>query len=186
MLSLFAAAPFWCATVSVHLYHYEVIIPQPALPTDRMASEGSAGGGISSGGDGLHSRDDLYSQAQYGIFVSLPGYGNASLLEVNEVGTDAWQALQDFGLPLGEFDSVEIHGRVTNLNNPGILLLYPPSECLGDFTRDGQVTALDGMPFAQAYASCHINADLTGDGRVDVYDQIMFFHLMSTHCIPAW
>ncbi|MEX0877173.1 MAG: hypothetical protein WD114_06910 [Phycisphaerales bacterium] len=188
MLSLFAAAPLWCALSSVHVYQDEAIFPQDDLSAEyQMSTEGTADGGAYPGEMDLPAIDNLGTQAQEWIFVSLPGYGNASLHEANDVGSAAWHALQDLGMSLSDFDLVEMHGRFTNSTNSGILLLIPPSSCLGDYTNDGLVNAMDGMLFAQAYVAGDLIADLTGNGRIDVYDQVIFFHLVSIpHCVPAW
>jgi len=136
--------------------------------------------------DGLVVRTSGDGHVEDRIFVSIPGFGNATLVEATTVGGAAWQVIQDLGLSLSSFYSVSIHTPFSS-HGEGILMLMPPESCLGDFNGDGRLTASDASLFAQAYQAGDPSADLNRNGNIDAFDQMIFFQLLTTGtCVVAW
>lgn len=132
------------------------------------------------------SIDDLVGYEESWIYVSVPEYGNFLLREVLEVGTRGWYAVESFGVPIEQY--VPAYAFTTNptRTNNGVVILIPEPHCLGDFNNDGVVNAADITLFTMAYIAGDLSADLTGNGILDIFDQILFIQLATMGCVNSY
>lgn len=120
------------------------------------------------------------------LFVQIPRFGVAPLQEVLEEGSPANLAWRTIGQPIQSYRPVAMHAPIPNENNGAVMVLILPDFCLGDFNGDGRVNMHDVSLFMTAYLNMDPAADLTRDSRVDVRDQILFFHLLTIPCVDGW
>lgn len=130
--------------------------------------------------------DEFDSRPESWVYIRLPRFGIASLQDVVTVGTPAHDAWLNIGEPLEAYEPIAIFTDTANNNNGAITMLMLPERCLGDFDGDGSVGWSDALLFTQFFLNGHQAADLTGDGFVDIRDQILFLHLATVPCVDAW
>lgn len=140
------------------------------------------------GSDGNNNADaDAPGERQESwIFVQIPRYGLASLQSVLEDGSPANLAWQAIGQPIELYQPVPMLAPTANENNGAISVLMLPERCLGDFDWDGSVGWNDAVLFTQIFLNGHDAADLSGDGVLDIRDQILFLHLSTVPCVDGW
>lgn len=131
-------------------------------------------------------RDLMRERQEQWLYVSLPTFGNFTLQEVLEEGTEGWQAFQTIGKPLDEFEPVPMHAPIASTSNNAIVVYMLPEHCLGDFNDDGSVDAQDSPYFMAAYMRLDLAADLNRNGFVEVFDQLTFVQLLTVGCVTAW
>jgi len=119
------------------------------------------------------------------MYISIPDAGTFPLREVLQAGTSGWEAFVDYGQPLEAYEPVSIFTVQTRPNSNGVIVLMPIVHCLGDFNDDDVVNAADITPFIQAFLHGEPEADLTGDGILDVQDQFLFLELASMGCVTG-
>lgn len=144
--------------------------------------------GRSSGAEDVEyqfSVDDFEDYIDSWIYVSVPGVGNYSLREVLEEGTPGWDAVASFGVPIDQYQPAYAFSTNPTRSNNGIVILIPEAQCLGDFNDDGVVNAADISLFLAAYVAGDLSADLTGNGYVDIFDQLLFLQLATMGCVSA-
>ena len=134
-------------------------------------------------GDELFTADDLEVFSELWAYIYLPEAGLYPLGDLNDVESSGWAAFMSYGLPISSFEPVNMVATNPTRTNSGLLVLMPVVICIGDFDGDGDVNAGDILLFAQAYVDGDLSADLTGDGVIDIWDQIFFLQLVSAGCI---
>jgi len=117
---------------------------------------------------------DTEERQEQWIFVSVTDFGVAPLQEVLREGSDANRAWLRVGKPIESYEPVSMHAPVPNDNNGAVTVLMLPMHSLGDFNNDGRIDMNDLVPFMDAYHQQDAAADLTQDGLVDLYDQLLF------------
>ena len=117
------------------------------------------------------------------MYISLPDGGIYSMREVLKVGTPGWDAFVLAGHPIENYDPTDIFMTNTLRNSYGIVVLMLAQRCLGDFNDDGVVDARDIVLYAQAFLEGDLAADLTGNGIIDIFDQLFFIELANTGCM---
>ena len=119
-------------------------------------------------------------------YVEIPRFGIASMQQVLEVGSPANIAWLNIGEPIEHYQVVALQSPIANVNNGALVLYILPERCLGDFNNNGHIDLEDVVTFAIAYLNGEPAADVSGDGQIDVRDQILFLHLASIPCYSAW
>lgn len=127
--------------------------------------------------------DDTQDYIEPWMYISLPDAGTYSMREVLEEGTPGWDAFALAGHPIEDYEPTEIFMTNTVMNSHGIVVLMLAQHCLGDFNDDGQVNAGDIALFTHAYLEGDLAADLTGNGVVDIFDQLFFIELANMGCV---
>lgn len=133
--------------------------------------------------NGLYTTDQIEVFSELWAFIYLPEMGLFPLGDLVNEGSSGWMAFTSFGLPISSFEPVSMVTINPTRTNLGLVVLMPAETCIGDFDGDGLVNAGDIMLFSQAYVSGDLSADLTGDGEVNIWDQIFFLQLVSVGCI---
>lgn len=141
------------------------------------------GSDTDSNNDGLPDTDVDYPSW---IFLSLPGYGIASLQNVATDGTPAREAFIDIGEPLSSYVPTPVFASFQSAADGAIAIFMLPERCLGDFNNDGVVNLYDAPLFVDAYLSMDLSADLSRDGRIDARDHMTFMLLLTMPCVSAW
>lgn len=178
MLSTLTAFTLVCSAQlpSVHPHPYALSILLPADTNSDSSSRASDSTGF----------DDWSLHREQWIYVQVPRFGLVPLQDVVEPGSPANVAWLTVGAPTSLYQPIPMHAPVPNTNNGAILVLMLPERCLGDFNMDGRVDLYDAGLFAAAYAAMDLSADLTGDLRINVHDQVLFLLLATMPCVNAW
>lgn len=142
--------------------------------------------GSQDGQNGSSSSGDPQVRQEHWEYVRIPRFGIASLQRVLEVGSSANLAFLDVGEPIENYQPVALHAPIASVNNGAAVVYMLPERCLGDYNNNGYIDLEDVATFAYAYFSGDIAADLSGDGQIDVRDQILFLHLATIPCYSAW
>ncbi len=133
--------------------------------------------------DGSYSPGQAEDYIESWLYMHIPDFGTFTLREVLEEGTLGHDAFGTFGYPIEDFEPIELMTTNPTQNNNGIVVYMLAEHCLGDFNDDGTVNIGDLSLFTIAYSEGDLIADLTGNGEVDIFDQIFFIQLLSMGCV---
>jgi len=127
---------------------------------------------------------DAQEMVEAWIYLTVPNHGTYRLRDVLTEGSAGWAAFADYGEPIESYEPINIFTPNLSPNRIGLVVLMPIVYCMGDFNFDRIIDAQDLVLFAQAYLAGDLSADLTGDGQIDIADQLFFFELATGGCIP--
>lgn len=136
-------------------------------------------------GKGIQSSGQAEEHAESWLYLFIPEIGTYTLREVLEEGTAGSEAFELFGEPIESYEPILLMTSHPTANNNGIVVLMIEEYCLGDFNDDGVVNVGDLSLFINALSTGDPAADLTGNGIIDIFDQIFFLQLVSMGCITV-
>lgn len=150
-------------------------------PSFALGEESGTGDSPDSG-DELNT-DNTEEYSEVWAYIYFPNSGLFPLRSLNDSSSQGWQAYMSYGLPLSSYEPITMMTINPTRTNNGVVVLMPVVSCIGDFDGDGDVNAGDITLFALAYAAGDPSADLTGDGEIDIWDQLFFLELASAGCL---